>query len=206
MSYVLTNGDAYISRTRNSKVTITYDSNSATKYPSEKHASDFLNSLNRSYRQSGFSVKELKDKKPQPVNKPQFKPVKVKPDESEELIEFRKNLMLIDQVLGSLKDLYAKKYNELTETSDSLEDISHAMEFISANAVQRCYLENEFKKARLKRRECKDMMMLIDLVSKFAPEDWGSGKLQDALNTLDYRTYVPRVRGDLFEIKKEKVS
>ena len=109
---------------------------------------------------------------------------------------------MIDQILGSLKDLYSKKYNELTEASDSLEDISHAIEFTNANAVQRCYLENEFKKARLKRRECMDMMTLIDLVSKFEPDDWSSNKLQKALAALDNRTYTPRIRRDLFEIKK----
>lgn len=45
-------------------------------------------------------------------------------------------------------------------------------------------------------------MTLIDLVSKFEPDDWGSNKLQKALAALDNRTYTPRIRRDLFEIKK----
>ena len=116
------------------------------------------------------------------------------------MAEFKKNLVLIDELLGSFRDLYSRKYGELTEAGDSLEDIAHAIEGINANAVQRCYLENEFKKARVKRRECKDMMMLIDLVSKFEPDDWGSGKLRDVLNSMENRVYVPKVRKDLFEI------
>lgn len=204
MSYVLTDGKGYISRMRGGKTVVTYDFDLATKYPTETHALEFLSSLNKSYNQKGYRPKkvEAKEKQLPPPEKQKLEPVRGKTAESEELTQLRNNLMMIDQILGSLKDLYSKKYNELTEASDSLEDISHAIEFINANAVQRCYLENEFKKARLKRRECKDMMTLIDLVLKFEPDDWGSNKLQKALAALDNRTYMPRIRRDLFEIKK----
>lgn len=204
MSYVLTDGKGYISRMRGGKTVVTYDFDLATKYPTETHALEFLSSLNKSYNQKGYRPKkvEAKEKQLPPPEKQKLEPVRGKTAESEELTQLRNNLMMIDQILGSLKDLYSKKYNELTEASDSLEDISHAIEFINANAVQRCYLENEFKKARLKRRECKDMMTLIDLVLKFEQDDWGSNKLQKALAALDNRTYMPRIRRDLFEIKK----
>lgn len=204
MSYVLTDGKGYISRMKGGKIVVTYDFDLATKYPTETHALEFLRSLNKSYNQKGYRPKkvEAKEKQLPPLEKQKLEPVRNKTEESEELTQLRNNLMMIDQILGSLKDLYSKKYNELTEASDSLEDISHAIEFTNANAVQRCYLENEFKKARLKRRECKDMMTLIDLVSKFEPDDWGSNKLQKALTALDNRTYTPRIRRDLFEIKK----
>lgn len=204
MSYVLTDGKGYISRMRGGKIVVTYDFDLATKYPTETHALEFLSSLNKSYNQKGYRPKkvEAKEKQLPPPEKQKLEPVRGKIAESEELTQLRNHLIMIDQILGSLKDLYSKKYNELTEASDSLEDISHAIEFTNANAVQRCYLENEFKKARLKRRECKDMMTLIDLVSKFEPDDWGSNKLQKALAALDNRTYTPRIRRDLFEIKK----
>lgn len=204
MSYVLTDGKGYISRMKGGKIVVTYDFDLATKYPTETHALEFLKSLNKSYNQKGYRPKkvEAKEKQLPPLEKQKLEPVRNKTEESEELTQLRNNLMMIDQILGSLKDLYSKKYNELTEASDTLEDISHAIEFTNANAVQRCYLENEFKKARLKRRECKDMMTLIDLVSKFEPDDWGSNKLQKALAALDNRTYTPRIRRDLFEIKK----
>ena len=204
MSYVLTDGKGYISRMRGGKTVVTYDFDLATKYPTETHALEFLSSLNKSYNQKGYRPKkvEAKEKQLPPPEKQKLEPVRGKIAESEELTQLRNHLIMIDQILVSLKDLYSKKYNELTEASDSLEDISHAIEFTNANAVQRCYLENEFKKARLKRRECKDMMTLIDLVSKFEPDDWGSNKLQKALAALDNRTYTPRIRRDLFEIKK----
>jgi hypothetical protein len=187
---------------RGGKIVVTYDFDLATKYPTETHALEFLSSLNKSYNQKGYRPKKVEAKQLPPPEKQQLEPVRGEIAESEELTQLKNHLIMIDQILGSLKDLYSKKYNELTEASDSLEDISHAIEFINANAVQRCYLENEFKKARLKRRECKDMMTLIDLVSKFEPDDWGSNKLQKALAALDNRTYTPRIRRDLFEIKK----
>lgn len=215
MGYILTNGDTYISRGSSGKISITYDQKLATVYVTEEKAWNELSHMPRAYKEKHYlpkevgktnnqSVKEVKEEQNRlpPPERERLEPVVLDIKDSDELAEFKRNLVLIDKVLGSLNDLYAKKYGELTEAGDSLEDIAHAMEGINANAVLRCYLENEFKKARLKRRECKDMMMLIELISKFEPEDWGTGKLQGTLNMLDNRTYTPRVRGDLFEIKK----
>lgn len=212
MGFILTNGDTYISRGPTGKVSITYDQKFATVYATESKAWNELNHIPRAYKEKHYLPKKVnvsskpqdavkKEQKPlPPPDRERFEPVAIKTKDTEELAEFKKNLVLIDELLGSLKDLYSRKYGELTEAGDSLEDIAHAIEGINANAVQRCYLENEFKKARVKRRECKDMMMLIDLVSKFEPDDWGSGKLRDVLNSMENRVYVPKVRKDLFEI------
>lgn len=139
MSYVLTDGKGYISRMKGGKIVVTYDFDLATKYPTETHALEFLRSLNKSYNQKGYRPKrvEAKEKQLPPLEKQKLEPVRNKTEESEELTQLRNNLMMIDQILGSLKDLYSKKYNELTEASDTLEDISHAIEFTNANAVQR---------------------------------------------------------------------
>lgn len=109
MSYVLTDGKGYISRMRGGKTVVTYDFDLATKYPTETHALEFLSSLNKSYNQKGYRPKkvEAKEKQP-PPEKQQLEPVRGKTAESEELTQLRNNLMMIDQILGSLKDLYSK--------------------------------------------------------------------------------------------------
>lgn len=107
--------------------------------------------------------------------------------------------MLIDKTLGGIKNTYTKVYGELTEIGDEIEDIEHAIEFQPANAVRRCYLENELKLARQRRRNCKDAMLLIETVMKFNLDDWGSGQLKDTMDHLDNRTYTPKRRKDLFE-------
>lgn len=110
MSYVLTDGKGYIPRMRGGKIVVTYDFDLATKYPTETHALEFLSSLNKSYNQKGYRPKkvEAKEKQP-PPEKQKFEPVRGKTAESEELTQLRNNLMMIDQILGSLKDLYSKK-------------------------------------------------------------------------------------------------
>lgn len=209
MGFVLTNGDTFISRV-SGKIKITYDQSHATVYVTESKAWNELEHLPKQYKQQQYLPKKVDTAsyaKPkaksnsvgQQAPQKTHDPVTVRVADSEWLTQFKKNLILVDETLGSLKDTYSKVYGDLTKVADDLEDISHAMELINANAVKRCYLENEFKLARRKRRECKDAMMLIELVSKFEQGDWGSGKLQAALDSLANRTYTPKSRDDLFK-------
>lgn len=79
-----------------------------------------------------------------------------------------------------------------------IDDLEHAIELVKANAVQRCFLENELKKARKIRRECKDAMSLIEMVLKFNLDDWGTGRVQSEIVRLETRCYTPKVRDDIF--------
>lgn len=216
MGFILTNGDTYISKPSSGRAHITYDQQCATVYATESMAWNVLERLPKAYKQQKYLPRRIDSesyKKPETKSKTaaavpadnqkpasgRHEPVFFAVKDSEWLAQFKKNLMIVDETLGSLNDLYSKVYGDLTEASNDLEDLSHAMEFINANAVQRCFLENEFKLARRKRRECKDAMMLIELVSKFEQSDWGSGKLTEALDLLDKRTYTPKNRDDLFK-------
>ena len=77
------------------------------------------------------------------------------------MTDFKKSLKIVDKTLSSLKPMYANLYSDLTRATDEIDDLEHAIELVKANAVQRCFLENELKKARKIRRECKDAMSLI---------------------------------------------
>ena len=78
-------------------------------------------------------------------------------------------------------------------------DLQHAIEFAKANAVRKCYLETELQKALLKRRECKDVKVLVECVMEFDRGDWGTGKLQKVFDRSEKRSYMPRIRNDLFD-------
>lgn len=213
MKYVLSNGHTYLTRKSNGKITTTYDPGLAVGYDTEKKAWNVLENISHIYKENGYLPKKIDT----PTKSNQEKEMSIerspaqtklqsskngipfKPNDAEWLTEFKSNLMLIDKTLGSIKNTYTKVYGELTEIGDEIEDIEHAIEFQPANAVRRCYLENELKLARQRRRNCKDAMLLIETVMKFNLDDWGSGQLKDTMDHLDNRTYTPKRRKDLFE-------
>lgn len=213
MKYVLSNGHTYLTRKSNGKITTTYDPGLAVGYDTEEKAWNVLANISRIYKENGYLPKKIDtpaksnqekemsiEKRPaQTKVQPGKNGIPFKPNDAEWLTEFKSNLMLIDKTLGGIKNMYTKVYGELTEIGDDIEDIEHAIEFQPANAVRRCYLENELKLARQRRRNCKDAMLLIETVMKFNLDDWGSGQLKDTMDHLDNRTYTPKRRKDLFE-------
>ena len=211
MGFVLTNGHTYITKKSNGKYTTTYDPGLASAYDTEAKAWNVLSCLPKAYKETGYLPKQSESKAKtnaekeilskvvqtqEPKKKESFSfPTK----DSEWLAEFKKNLMIVDQTLGGLKKTYAQVYGDLTKAADDIDDIEHAMELIKPNAAKAFYFEDEMRKARQKRRECKDAMMLIELVMKFNLDDWGTGKVDNALRSLDNRSYMPKNRRDLFE-------
>lgn len=210
MNYVLTNGHTYISKKPNGKFTATYDAGLAVEFDSEEKAWNALSQLQRGYREAGYLPK--KNDEPQKTKEEADTLLKIDPpmlskdsavsfsiEDSQWLSELKSNLKITAATLGNLKKNYANVYGELNRVSGEIEDIEHAIEFLRPNAVKKCYLESELKKARKKRRECKDAMILIEVAMKMGPDDWGSGKMEESINHLETRTYIPRVRKDLFE-------
>lgn len=166
MAYVLTNGHTYITKKPNGKFTTTYDSSLASQYDAESKAWNVLNCLPRTYKEAGYLPKKIEVKEasaqlkelaaPAQPERKRFDPVSYPIEDSEWMTDFKKSLKIVDKTLSSLKPMYANLYSDLTRATDEIDDLEHAIELVKANAVQRCFLENELKKARKIRRECKD--------------------------------------------------
>nr|DAT26296.1 MAG TPA: hypothetical protein [Bacteriophage sp.] len=121
-------------------------------------------------------------------------------EDSEWLAELKKNLEITDKTMGSLNDLYAKVYSDLTAASDEIDDLEHAIEFKTVNAAQGYQLMAELKKARRKRREAKDAKFILEIAMNHRSNDsWGHGKLENAIKQMNNRQFTPKVRNDLFE-------
>ena len=208
MVYVLTNGHTYITKKPNGKFTTTYDSSLASQYDAESKAWNVLNCLPRTYKEDGYLPKKIEVKEasaqlkemvaPAQPERKRFDPVSYPIEDSEWMTDFKKSLKIVDKTLSSLKPMYANLYSDLTRVTDEIDDLEHAIELVKANAVQRCFLENELKKARKIRRECKDAMSLIEMVLKFNLDDWGTGRVQSEIVRLETRCYTPKVRDDIF--------
>lgn len=209
MSYVLSNGHTYITKKPNNKFTVTYDPGLAVQFDSENKAWNVLKSLPSAYKGQGYlpknvevkeapaQLKELVVSKNEPAQQ-KLAPVSYPVEDSVWMTEFKNRLRIVDETLGTLKTMYAGLYSDLNKATDEIDDLEHAIEFTRANAVKRCYLENELKKVRKIRRECKDAMGLIEMILKFDLDDWGTGKITSAIVHLENRCYVPKVREDIF--------
>lgn len=121
-------------------------------------------------------------------------------EDSEWLAELKKNLVITDKTMCNLKEMYSKVYGDLTAASDEIDDLEHAIEFKTVNAVQGYQLMAELKKARRRRREAKDAKLLLEIAMNHqSNNDWGHGRLENAIEQMNNRQFTPKVRKDLFE-------
>lgn len=204
---VITNGTCYIKRD-DANVLIAVDSlDEATLFPLEK-AQGTLKCLPKALKDKGFMAKKVSDvlQEADVILEDDLEELSLStsnyvPDmeESPKLRELKQNLLLVDQILGTVQGTYTDVCEELNNVNKEIIDIEHAIEFMKPNAARAYYLESELKKARIKRRECKDIKTLLEIVLTFEKNDWGSGKLQKAFKRSEKRSYKPRVRRDLFE-------
>ena len=207
MNCVITNGACYIKRNSENLLVATDSLGDALLQPAEK-AQATMACLPRALQDKGFGVKSVSEilgsvessmmaevERNQQEEYDNGIPIK----EGETLRNIKQALVIVDETLGSIQALYVDACKELNETNMEIIDIQHAIEFAKPNAVRKCYLETELQKALLRRRECKDLKVLIQCVMEFNKCDWGTGKLQKVFDRSEKRSYMPRVRNDLFE-------
>lgn len=204
--YVISNGHNYIMKRKGGRICATCDINLALQFESKGLAICEINKLPAGYKNGHYAPKSI-DKATiagkslnitAPAGKQNTYAFQI--EDSEWLIELKKNLEVTDKTMGSLDDLYAKVYSDLTAASDEIADIEHAIEFKTVNAAQGYQLMAELKKARRKRREAKDAKFLIEIaMSHRNNNDWGHSRLETAIEQLDTRQFTPKVRNDLFE-------
>lgn len=207
MNCVITNGACYIKRNSENLLVATDSLGDALLQPAEK-AQATMACLPRALQDKGFGVKSVSEilgsvessmmvevERNQQEEYDNGIPIK----EGETLRNIKQALVIVDETLGSIQALYVDACKELNETNMEIIDIQHAIEFAKPNAVRKCYLETELQKALLRRRECKDLKVLIQCVMEFNKCDWGTGKLQKVFDRSEKRSYMPRIRNDLFE-------
>ena len=205
--YVITNDHNYIMKRKGGRICSTCDVNLAMRFESKGLAICEINRLPAGYKNGHYVPKSMDEIKTANKSLNVTTPVNQKPDtyafqipDSEWLAELKKNLEITDKTMGSLKDMYAKVYGDLTAASDEIADIEHAIEFKTVNAAQGYQLMAELKKARQKRREAKDAKLLLEIAMNHqSSNDWGHGRLENAIEQMNNRQFTPKVRKDLFE-------
>lgn len=219
MKFVITNGDTYIMRSRDNLLISTRCVDDVLFFDTELSAVKTMEILPRVLQHKGYIVKKVvgiqlegdnfttnleETLEPDEEYEKEFtkktgQGLMFKVDDPEWLTTLKKDLLKADNVLGKLPSLNYQVAKELSVINQELTDLEHAIEFLRPNAVQKCYLESEFKKARQKRRSLKDAKFILGIVLNFRWADWGSGKIPKMFKTMEEREYTPRVRKDLFE-------
>lgn len=82
-------------------------------------------------------------------------------------------------------------------------DVEHMIELSNFNAVQGYNAYKIIKETRIKRREIKDNLMMIDNILTSELVDIERGKLIACIDGLRTRKYAPRVRPELFDVKDD---
>jgi hypothetical protein len=208
LNYVITNGITFLKRTKDNVLVETPKLSEACVYD-EDRVKKQLNCFPHIFRGKGYRAvtkKEIAENDgtvpPCEIEDNEFEHVegvRTKVPDSERLAGIKAELLAVDDTLGRLNDTYNDICKELKEVCLEITDIEHAIELQNSNAVRRCYLENELKKARMKRRDCKDIKELLEGIAYFTLKDWGTGKVQKAIDWSENRVYCPRIRNDLFE-------
>ena len=208
MNYVITNGTTFLKRTKENALVETPKLSEACVYDEDRVRKQ-LDCFPNIFRGKGYRAvtKEEIAKNggtvpPCEIEDNEFEHAEgvcTNVPDSERLAGIKAGLLAVDDTLGRLNDTYNDICKEFKEVCLEITDIEHAIELQNSNAVRRCYLENELKKARTKRRDCKDIKELLENITRFTLRDWGTGSLQKAIGRSENRVYRPRIRNDLFE-------
>lgn len=220
MKFVITNGNTYIMRSQENRLVSIQCIGEALFFDTEDAAMKAMCVLPKELKHKGYLIKKVvgvqlegdrdftfaeskeddsDEEYEKEITKKTGRGVMFKIDDPDWLVDLKNDLLKADELLGKLPAINYQTSKELSKVNKELIDLEHAIEFLRPNAVQKCYLESEFKKARQKRRGLKDAKFMLDVVLNFRWIDWGSGKVPKMIKSMEEREYMPRVRKDLFE-------
>ena len=200
--YVITNGESYVCNKLN---TVTKILNKAKVFDTFDLANNvFKSSISKSLKQMGFQVRETEidtNRINNTVN------VNINTT-SNDKINFSYTEVDIDDLRESINGLSEKfttlKGNKewlLDEESNidkQISDILHYIEFYNFSASDGYKLCKALKELRLRRRDIKNKIELINIISTHTCNSIANGNTNKAIDNLSKKQYTPRVLNDLF--------
>lgn len=200
--YVITNGESYVCNKLN---TVTKILNKAKVFDTFDLANNvFKSSISKSLKQMGFQVRETEidtNRNDNTVN------VNINTT-SNDKINFSYTEVDIDDLRESINGLSEKfttlKCNKewlLDEESNidkQISDILHYIEFYNFSASDGYKLCKALKELRLRRRDVKNELELIGIISTHTCNNIANGNTNKAIDALGKKQYAPRVLNDLF--------
>ena len=88
---------------------------------------------------------------------------------------------------------------QLSKVDQELSDVNHYIEFCNLNAAQGYKAYKMIKDRRIKRRNIKNELQVVDIILSKKICETATDEIQKAIAGMDQRTYEPRVLNELFD-------
>lgn len=193
MSCILVDGDIYLGMTNNNYIPVK-DKEDAKIFQSEQNAMSILRScvpkiLRKNYNWKTMTVEEIvsSDSK---INI-QYTPI--------DIDDLKESIGSLSNKLSILKGNKEWLLEELSNIDKQICDVLHFLEFNSFSACEGYKLCKALKELRLKRREVKNELELINIVNTHSCNNIINGSTSKAIAGLETKQYAPRVLVELFE-------
>lgn len=197
MPYVITDGQFYIRKDISGKYVPIRNAVLGDQYDTKIQAEKILqNSIAKKYRQ-GMRVELLEGGKEEPPPLQAVKNSKEIPVQTSAVVE--QWLTRMKELNGLMADAVKRKQvldRELLIVDQQLCDMMHYIEFSSLNASDGYKAYKATRELRLKRREVKDELLIVDTITRGNVMDTVIDELRGKLYR---RTYKPRQLTDIFK-------
>lgn len=113
--------------------------------------------------------------------------------------ELYSNACKIIDYIENLSWKYEDLKRELKNTDIETQDFLHIIEFCNLNKEKELELYKQLKELRIRRRNCKDQIALIEQLIQLIPNDKKLAELKKTFTYMSTRNYSLRIRKDLVD-------
>lgn len=202
--YVITDGSRFIYKNHKNKYVPIANEVMADKFSKKQADGVYNNSLPKALK-SVFYVQKIDE---DVLKKRQIKQVnKSDLENNTEKVMLSEDIQLwldkLSNLNGLVKEASVRKEvltKQLKDLEDEKIDIEHYIEFSSLNAAQGYKASKELQQCRIKRRHVKNEIFVLEMILKHNMSDSVIDEIIEKVQSMDKRTYKPRVRTDLFDL------
>lgn len=185
--FVVTNGKNYLGTNSSRKVVAVKELEEALSFSEKQKAENYLLNLPKEFRNVGYKCEEIVE---------EIVPV---PGEIIKIEEITNLIPQMEKVLGKMAGQKAIVENAIHQMDAATLDLMHYAEFNTLNVVNGYKFYKQLREIRLKRREYKDVLRMIDLLTHSTGLSIAGGAFSKELEAMKNRAYAPRFLDELFE-------
>lgn len=195
MCYIFVDGDIYLGMNKNNYIPVKNKEN-AKRFPTKSNAQNMLQSsvpkiLKRTYNWNLEEIEELETSDSTTKVNAQYTYVDVN--------DLKNSINNLSSKLAILQGNKEWLLEEESNLDKQISDILHFLEFNTFSACEGYKLCKALKELRLKRREVKNELEIINIINMHNCTHIANGNTNKAISGIEHKQYTPRVLTELFE-------
>lgn len=197
--YVITDGESYISINLCSITKNFYNAKIFDKLNTANNV--FKSSIAKSFKHMGFRVEEvgMNVNNTENANNSSTSNEKINSSYTEvDVDDLKESINELSEKFTTLKGNKEWLLDEESNIDKQISDILHYIEFYNFSASNGYKLCKALKELRLRRRDIKNKIELINIISTHTCNSIANGNTNKAIDNLSKKQYTPRVLNDLF--------